>query len=221
MRQKGSDVRPSAGAALVLTLSSVLLGGCVGIAHVRATAPEIQLTVRGANQQATVDIVCALYNGEPEGFVVVVNRSLRAGAYGYEWRRVLVGASDGLTTCGEQSRYIGYPYSLLGPTGPRSATTMRRTLFVHLSGERLLYRVRVRGRSARVESTSLDDAESRFPARLNEPEPAPLDPQWTARIHLRRDYYDATKWRSSSRLTVAGVDADRRGAISSLIVEVR
>jgi hypothetical protein len=45
---------------------------------------------------------------------------------------------------------------------------------------------------------------------------------WLARESIRLyPRHLAAPWRSSSRLTVAGVDADRRGAISSLIVEVR
>jgi hypothetical protein len=153
--------------------------------------------------------------------VAVVKRTLVAGDYGYDWKRVRVGTAGEQTTCREESRYIGFPAILLVPTAPRPETTMRRTLFVRVSGERVLYRLQVRGRSARVESTSLDDAERRFPARLNEPEPIPRDPQWTERIHLRGDYYRSTKWQSSRRLAIARIEADRTGAISSLIIEVR
>ena len=204
-----------------VALSCLLVGGCVGIGHIQVSVPELSLSVRSTTAESTIDLVCADFYAEAESFVALVNQSLSNQNNSYDWKRLHVGSNETHVTCRKESRYIGFTVIAFLPTAPSSQTAKSRDLFVHVAGESTLYRVQVSGGTVRVESTNLDDAKRKYPALLNEPEPAPLQPEWSERIQLRNDYYSEAKWQPSKRIVITRVEADNEGAIKSLLIEVR
>jgi hypothetical protein len=204
-----------------VALSCLLVAGCVGIGHIQVSVPEVRLNVRSTTAELTIDLVCPDFYAEAESFVALVSQSLSTQSNRYDWKRLIVGSNETHATCREESRYIGLPVIAFLPTAPSSQTAKSRALFVHVAGENTLYRLQVNGSAVRVESTNFDDAKRKYPALLNQPEPASLEPGWSERIQLRSDYYSAAKWQPSKRIVITRVEADNEGAITSLAIELR
>jgi len=207
--------------SVFVALIGLNLSGCIGTGHVRSLAPEVELGARSTIGDVTVDVLCADFYGEPESFVAHASQALLSQARSYDWKRLAVGSTVTRTTCRKEDRYIGFPPIVLVPTAPSAETAKSRGVFVHVAGERTLYRLRLNGKSARIEATSLDEAERRFPGQLNGPEPAVLSPEWSQRTQLRSDYYSSTSWSPSNRIAITQLETGPEGAILSVTMEIR
>ena len=136
-----------------------------------------------------------------------------------DWRRV---------TCRSESRYIGFPAIAFVPTSPSSSEAKSRHLFLHVVGGRNIYRVQIHGNTAVVDVTNFNEAERRYPTKLSEREPPILhpttgdsNPEWSARIQLRMDYYLSLKWEPTKSLVVTDLKTASDGAIVSVTMELR
>ena len=181
----------------------------------------MEISARSDAGESTVDFVCANFYGEPETFVALASHGPSSQDRGYDWKRVVIGSTPTRTTCRKDDRYLGFPVFILVPTAPSAETRNSRSVFVHVPGEGTLYRSRMSGKSVRIEAASLEEAKRRFPNQLNEPDPAPLSPEWRQRIKLRSDYYSSTKWSPSDRIAITQVETGPEGEILSITMELR
>jgi hypothetical protein len=150
-----------------------------------------------------------------------VSGALSSEDYHYDWKRVHVTSAPVQTKCRGERRYIGFPVIAFVPTGPSDETAKNRALFVRITGDPLLYRIRLRGDSAEVDETPVDAAARRVPSQLALPEPSVGTHPWSERIRIRGDYYRETNWNPSKGISVSNVRTDVRGAIVSMSMELR
>ena len=206
---------------------SVCLAGCMGIAHVQVSVPELKLDFPSAEREMTLDLICANFYGESESFAALVSGSLSRSNYGYDRMRVRIGSESTQTTCRMESRYIGFPAIAFAPTAPSSETARSRILFLHVEGGQVVYRVMINGKSAHVEVASLGEARDRLPIKLSGPEPPPLDaerkrnPHWAEYLEIRGDYYRSIRWTPSQSIRLTGIETSAEGAILRVAIDVQ
>jgi hypothetical protein len=209
-------------------LSAGLLCGCIGIGHIQVSVPEVEVNLRSSVGELTVDLVCANYYASPEAFAAVVSQSLLPRSQAYDWTRLRIVADRSRATCRSENRYIGFPAIALVPTAPSSLEAKSRHLFLHVVGSPNIFRVQIHGDTAVVDVISFDEAKLRYPPKLREPEPPILhpttrdsNPEWSARIQLRMDYYSSLKWVLTKSLLITDLKTASDGAILSVTMEMR